>query len=202
MWRLGLIIILFTTTFISFGQRNFWEQEDTLNRKRLIGVSISVGTVWSSSMIGLSQVWYADVPKTNFHTFDDSKNWMQMDKAGHFYTAYQLNQLNTNLYKWTGMKDHNAVWVGTGISIGYQLTLEILDGYSKNWGFSWSDLGSNITGTFAFAGQQFAWGEERIIPKFSYHPTKFASIRPEVLGNTFAESLLKDYNGPNLLVKY
>lgn len=195
MRRLCLLFILFSISLFSFGQRNFWEHADTLNKPRLIGASVAVGSIWSGSMIGLSQVWYADVPKTSFHTFDDSRNWLQMDKAGHFYTAYKLNQLNTDLFQWTGLKDENAIWIGTGISTGYQLTLEMFDAYSAEWGFSWSDLGSNIAGTFAYAGQQFAWGEERIIPKFSYHSTEFAKIRPEILGSSYAESLLKDYNG-------
>ena len=46
-----------------------------------------------------------------------------------------------------------------------------------------------------YTGQRLIWDEERIIPKFSYHPTDFAAIRPNVLGSSFPESLLKDYNG-------
>jgi hypothetical protein len=39
------------------------------------------------------------------------------------------------------------------------------------------------------------WHEQRITPKFSFHTTKYASERPEVLGSSFSEQILKDYNG-------
>lgn len=178
-----------------YSQGSFWKATDSLHKGRLIGTSVSVGSVWAGSMIGLGKVWYSDVEKSKWHAFDDSRNWLQMDKAGHFYTAYKLNQLNTDLFKWTGMKDRTALWIGTGISLGYQTTLEMFDAFSQDWGFSWADFTANAVGTGFYLGQELIWNEERIIPKFSYHSTEYASIRPEILGNTFAESLLKDYNG-------
>jgi uncharacterized protein YfiM (DUF2279 family) len=146
-------------------------------------------------MIGLSELWYGKVEKTQWHTFDDSRNWLQMDKAGHFYAAYKINQLNTELYRWTGLNRRKALWLGTGISIGYQTTFEMLDAYSAEWGFSWSDVVSNTLGTLSYLTQQIVWDEERIIPKFSFAPTEFAAVRPAILGNSYGESLMKDYNG-------
>lgn len=146
-------------------------------------------------MIGLGTVWYEGVQKTKWHTFDDSRNWMQMDKVGHFYTGYKINKLTTDLYVWSGVAHKKSVAIGAGISFGYQTTLEMLDAYSAEWGFSWADFGSNVAGIAVYSGQQFLWKEERIIPKFSYHPTEYAQLRPEILGSTFLESLLKDYNG-------
>lgn len=118
-----------------------------------------------------------------------------MDKVGHTYTAYSINRLTTNLYEWSGVNERTSVWLGTGVSLGFQTTLEMFDAYSADWGFSWSDMVANIIGTGLYTGQKLAWNEERIIPKFSYHPTPYAEVRPEVLGSNFAESLLKDYNG-------
>lgn len=39
------------------------------------------------------------------------------------------------------------------------------------------------------------WNEQRIVPKFSFHTTQYASIRPNVLGNSLSQQILKDYNG-------
>ena len=39
------------------------------------------------------------------------------------------------------------------------------------------------------------WNEQRIIPKFSFHTTKYADLRPELLGKSVSEQILKDYNG-------
>jgi hypothetical protein len=36
---------------------------------------------------------------------------------------------------------------------------------------------------------------ERITPKFSFHTTQYAQYRPNVLGSSLAEQMLKDYNG-------
>ena len=195
MNKLFLLLFIVLNQQVSFSQEGFFVKDDSLNKTRLISVSATVGSAWTGSMIGLNELWYKDVPKTKWHTFDDSRNWLQMDKAGHFYTAYKLNQLTTDLFHWTGLKRRTSLWVGTGVSLGYQTTLEMLDAYSAEWGFSWSDAGANALGTGLFLGQDLLWEEERIIPKFSYHPTDFAAIRPEVLGNGGMESVLKDYNG-------
>lgn len=191
-------LITITSLFcasISFTQYSFFQHSDTLNKKRTSYSSIAVGSVWSGSMIGLWQFWYKHASKTDWHSFDDSKNWLQMDKAGHFYTAYKLNQLNTELFEWSGVSDKTSLLIGSSVSFGYQATLEILDARTVEWGFSWSDLIANTIGTCSYAGQKLAWNEERIIPKFSFAPTPYAQIRPNILGHQFHEQLLKDYNG-------
>ena len=194
--RFILVLLLFN--FISFnskGQDRFITNADTINKSRVIGTSIGIGSVWTGSMIGLSQVWYSEITKTTFHTFDDSKNWLQMDKVGHFYAAYKINMLTTEAYIWSGIKKKKATLIGAGISIGYQTSFALFDAYSADWGFSWTDIIANTIGTASYSAQILAWNEERIIPKFSYHPTDYAAIRPKILGSTFTESLLKDYNG-------
>lgn len=202
MYRLLLFLVLYSSSFDLEAQNSFFSNADSLNKGRLIGVSSGVASAWGGSIIGLSQVWYDGVQKTNWHTFDDSKNWLQMDKVGHFYTAHKINQLTSDLFMWSGLERKKAVWIGTGISLGYQTTLEMFDAYSLEWGFSWSDMAANAIGSASYLSQQLIWQEERIIPKFSYSPTKFASIRPEVLGSSFAESLLKDYNGQTYWISF
>ena len=118
-----------------------------------------------------------------------------MDKIGHVYTAYKIGEVTTDLFRWTGLKPIKSALVGTSIGIGYQTTLELFDAYSTEWGFSWGDIASNLTGSGLYLGQELAWSEQRILPKFSYHPTQYAAIRPEILGSTHLERLLKDYNG-------
>lgn len=175
-------------------QRVF-EHSDSLNKKRLIGVTTGIGTIWTGSIIGLSQVWYKDIPKSKFHFFDDSKNWLQMDKMGHFYATYKINELTTSVIRWAGLEDKKALWIGTGASIGYQTTFELFDAYSQEWGFSWSDILANGLGSICYLGQELVWQEERVIPKFSFAPTPYAKERPSILGGSYSESLLKDYNG-------
>ena len=195
MLRIITLYLILIVTNIGYSQTSFFAPADSLHIGRFIGVSSGVGVVWSGSMIGLSELWYDEVEKTKWHTFDDSRNWLQMDKAGHFYAAYKINQLNTELYRWAGLNRRKALWLGTGISLGYQTTFEMLDAYSAEWGFSWSDVVSNTLGTLSYLTQQIVWDEERIIPKFSFATTQFSAVRPTILGGSYGESLMKDYNG-------
>ncbi len=192
LFKLYTLLIL---SFNGLSQAKVFDFSDTLNPPRTIGVASVAGGIWAGSMIGLSNIWYKDVPKSKFHTFDDSKNWLQMDKAGHFYTANKIALLTGNAFRWSGMNVKTAALLGTGISLGYQTTLELLDAYSAEWGFSWSDVAANTLGAGFYLGQELLWNEQHFLLKFSAHPTEFAALRPSVLGSSFAERLLKDYNG-------
>ena len=192
----NLILVSFLLfTSLSWGQHRFFQPADSLHKGRLIATSISIGTVWTGSIIALNQVWYDGFEKTKLHSFDDSKEWMQMDKMGHAFTAYHLSHQATKLYRWSGLNRKTSAWIGTGIGFGYQLTFEFLDGRSSAWGFSWSDLASNGVGSALYLSQELIWQEQKFKMKFSYHPTEYAQYRPNTLGSNFSERLLKDYNG-------
>src|SRR5690606_20640636 len=81
------------------------------------------------------------------------------------------------------------------IGFAFLTAVEVFDGFSQEWGFSWGDMIANASGTGLYIGQELLWNEQRIIPKFSFHQTKFAAKRPETLGSSFQEQILKDYNG-------
>lgn len=61
--------------------------------------------------------------------------------------------------------------------------------------FSWGDMAANPFGSALFLGQELLWQEQRIALKFSLHQTRFAPLRPEILGNGLSQEILKDYNG-------
>ncbi len=190
--------LLFTCCFLlstSYAQSSFFNTSDSLNTKRSIGINTLYAGVWSSSLVMLDQAWYKDYPKTTFHTFNDASEWLQMDKCGHAFTTYQISKSLTSLYRWTGMKPKNAVLAGTAITLGYQASIEYLDGRSVEWGFSWSDITANFSGGLLFGLQQYYWDKQFILFKESYSPSIYAPIRPNTLGNNFAERYLKDYNG-------
>ena len=190
--------LIFTCYFLlskTYAQSSFFTPSDSLNPKRSIGINALYVGVWSSSLVMLEQAWYNDYPKTPFHTFDDAREWMQMDKCGHAFTSYQISKSLTSLYCWTGMKPKNAVLAGTTITLGYQASIEYLDGRSAEWGFSWSDILANTSGGLLFGIQQYFWNQQYILLKESYSPSIYGPIRPNVLGSRFAERYLKDYNG-------
>jgi hypothetical protein len=79
--------------------------------------------------------------------------------------------------------------------LSYQTTLEIFDGFSSGYGFSWGDVWFNLLGSALYLGQELSFKEQIFLPKFSYYPTNYATLRPNVLGFNHPERLLKDYNG-------
>ncbi len=38
-------------------------------RKRLIGVTVGTATLYGVTLVGLSQLWYKDYPKSSFHFY-------------------------------------------------------------------------------------------------------------------------------------
>lgn len=182
---------------LAFAQKNrsFWSDADSLNKKRLIGSSVAIGSIYVGSIISLQQVWYKDSFQKDFHLFNDGTNWLQMDKAGHVFTGYHLSSILSGNFYWNGIEPKKSNLIGSTIGFSYLTSLEVLDGFSKDWGFSWWDMAANFTGSALFVGQEYAFSKQIFKPKFSFHTTNYASIRPEVLGSNFPEQLLKDYNG-------
>jgi hypothetical protein len=110
-------------------------------------------------------------------------------------TSCYIGRIGTESLLWCGVKPKQAAWYGGALGFIYQSGLEMLDGFSSGWGFSWSDVGANALGSAACISQQLFFHGQRFAFKVSYHSTSFASIRPELLGNGPAERMFKDYNG-------
>lgn len=158
-------------------------------------VFASQGVLVFGSLAYLSSTWYSGLEDSDFHTFDDSGQWLQMDKIGHIAAADIVSNINYKAFRWAGYTNKQATWMGAGITWGYLAAVEVMDGFSAGWGFSWSDIAANTLGTGLFVAQQLVWEDQRMIIKFSYHPTEYADMRPEVLGSTPSQRILKDYNG-------
>lgn len=168
---------------------------DTLHKSRLKTLVISEASLGMAALVGLNQVWYTDYPKSDFHFINDNAEWLQMDKAGHVFSAYHLGSFGANAMKWTGANQKSQLLYGATLGLAFLTTVEVFDGYSANWGASLGDVVANVSGTALYVSQELLWKEQRIVPKFSFHTTPYAAVRPEVLGSSIQEQILKDYNG-------
>ncbi len=191
------LFLLFTVVFLSINAQNnsFFKQSNTLNLKKRKLLVYSGITIYSVSMIGLNRLWYAKYPKSNFHTINDNKEWLQMDKIGHAMTAYYVGKIGMDLVKWTGDSKKNQLIYGATLGFVFLTTVEVFDGFSKEWGFSTGDMLANVSGTGLLIAQELLWKEQRIQLKYSFHTTKFANQNPNLLGTNLLEQSLKDYNG-------
>ncbi len=193
-----IIALLFWCCQIAVAQNsieNFLKPSDTLNKRRLKTLVISEVAIGSATLIGLDQIWYADYPRSNFHFINDNAEWLQMDKVGHVFSSYHLSHFGANELKWAGASRKSQLFYGSTLGLVFLTTVEVFDGYSSNWGASLGDIAANVSGTALYVSQELLWKEQRIVPKFSFHTTPYASVRPNVLGSSIQEQILKDYNG-------
>jgi len=197
-YGLNHILFVLLVSVSSFSQSKleaFLTPSDSLNQSRRNGVIMTEASLGALTLIGLNQLWYKDYPQTNFHTLNDNDEWLQMDKLGHVFTSYQLGRVGANVLNWSGVRKKDRLIYGATLGFAFLTTVEVFDGFSEEWGFSWGDMLSNATGTGLYVGQELLWQEQRLTLKYSFHQTQYASQRPDKLGDGFLEELLKDYNG-------
>ena len=154
---------------------------------------------YGGSLFAFNKAWYTNYPHSSFHFFNDNGEWLQVDKTGHGWAAYNTGKASAALWRWTGLSPKKAALIG-GISGSVYLTvIEILDGFSSQWGFSWGDMTANIGGSALFTTQELLWKEQRIQFKFSFHRNSYdepvlVQRADQLFGKSWYERMLKDYN--------
>ena len=193
MKKVILLILLILSLLSASAQDTL---RDNARVRRNVGIVLgSEAALYAASMTGLYFAWYADYPQTNFHFYNDNAEWLLMDKAGHFATSYIVGSFGYELLRDAGLDETRSIWYGGTLGLAFLTTVEVFDGFSDGWGFSWGDMAANTLGSAMFIGQQYLWHEQRITVKYSFHTTHFADIRPDLLGENFIQQTIKDYNG-------
>ena len=147
------------------------------------------------SLLYLHQAWYSSYFSPPLHFFNDWDEWMQMDKAGHLFTSCVLASKSSKLASFAGYTKPQAfVWGGV-YSLSYMTGLEILDGFSEGWGFSWGDYAFDLLGISLYAASFWLDTSKAFALKFSFWPTSYAQYNPKLLGKSLPYQVLKDYNG-------
>lgn len=191
MQRFRFIILL----FVCFQQFSVASDSLSVFKKRKLVLGFSTLAVTSSSIIYLNQAWYAKYNTSNFHFFNDINEWCQLDKCGHTFTNYQTARLMMEAMNWAGYSDKKQILIGGLSGFTYMTAVEMMDGFSDGWGFSWGDMAANFLGTGMAIGQKIAWNKQRIQLKFMYHTSSYPQYNPSLLGKNLSERVLKDYNG-------
>ena len=216
----SLLLLLFVTSFSSFNclyaQHNFKPNvslnklenyNDSLqvhalypyNKKRVRLVAVSNIVAYGALLVGLNAEWYAKYPRSGFHFFNDDAEWLQVDKVGHAYSAYTESRASMEAWRWAGLPRKERIWLGGLSGVAYQSIIEVLDGFSSQYGFSPGDFAANIFGSGMFIAQEFAWDDQRIKFKFSFHRKNYGEPDLDkradaIYGSTEIERFIKDYN--------
>ena len=170
-----------------------------INRRiKIITATNIIG--YGAAMAGLYSAWYKNYPQSNFHSFNDMPEWKGIDKIGHAYSVYAESLASTELWRWTGISRKKRIWIGGLSGPMYHTVIEVLDGFSAQWGWSWGDIGANFIGSGMLIAQELAWDEQRIQFKFSFHRKTYSDPTlnqrsNKIFGSSTAERFLKDYNG-------
>lgn len=195
----NFILIVFSfliVTKVSFGQSDSLQSTIPPNYKtRKLILASSAAAITAGSLLYLNQVWFKQYNTGKFHFFNDNAEWLQMDKFGHFFTNYQASRLMMGGFNWASFNKKQTLFIGGTIGFVYTTTIELMDGFSSGWGFSYGDIIANMLGTSAAISQQAFWNEQRIQLKFSFAQSGLAKYNPSLLGDNLSTQILKDYNG-------
>lgn len=165
------------------------------DQKKAKGFIISSAIIFPLYILFLWYVWYMDTERTSFHFFNDFGEWLQMDKVGHFTTHAQWAVMPTFIFLWSGYKLEKAALYSFLYSLTILLPIEIMDGFAVKWGFSVGDVLANTLGSLFMYVQLVGFKRVVAFPKFSFHQTAYALMRPDMFGHEYIQNSLKDYNG-------
>lgn len=195
-------VLVMAICLLSFCSSAMDESDSLSIRQRKLRMAVIGAGGISTSYYLLNELWYKDYPRSKMHSFNDNDEWLQMDKVGHFTTSYYLGGIGYHAFKYAGFSEDASLWIGGNTGLIYLTGIELLDGKSAQWGFSWGDQIANSSGALLFILQQKLWNEQRIVMKFSYTNSPYAMLNSDQLGRNFQQRVLKDYNGQTYWTSY
>lgn len=178
-------------------------QTPGLNRSAAIVVGTEAVLI-TGIMASLYSSWYSGTETGGFHFYNDNREWLMMDKLGHANSCYNFANIGYEALVMTGLDERRSLLYGAPLGITIMTMVEVFDGLSGNWGFSWGDMTANILGTGLFMGQQALRHEQRIALKYSYHNSGLAKYnvsnpltmeRDYIMGRDWLDRLYEDYGG-------
>lgn len=115
-WRSGLIIGGYSALVAWYGYASWWQQSSDHFNVRY-------------------EHWFSeDSPKGG------------TDKLGHAYSTYLTTRLLTHGLRWAGYPHRNAIKIAGISATAIGLGIEILDGFTRDFGFSYEDFAMNLVG--------------------------------------------------------
>lgn len=151
-------------------------------------------SMYSAGSFVLYDTWYKPYNTGKFKTFNDQKEWLGMDKVGHFVTSWWITSFIRESAQMSGFNPKQAQWMSIVYPTLFMTSIEVMDGFSEGWGFSKADLVSNLSGVaFSYLQTEYPVLDDFHF-KYSWNPGAFSSYRPNLLGSNIPERMLKNYN--------
>jgi hypothetical protein len=126
---------------------------DTVSKKEincpklsLIGGITAVAFIYGYAV--QNNLWWKG-DKSEFH-FVWKQDWVYAlgeDKYGHFFFPYLVSNIYSQALEWAGFDEEKSLWYSSSFALAYETFVEVRDGFSKQWGFSWGDFSADALGS-------------------------------------------------------
>ena len=120
----------------------------------------------------LNNLWWKG-ERSDFH-FNFDEDWkyaLGSDKFGHAYFPYLATDIYEGAFVWSGMDSTTALWSAAGFTLFYQTYIEVRDGFSKQYGFSFGDFGADVLGAGYPIAQHYIPALRNFTFKISFDPS-------------------------------
>ena len=108
------------------------------------------GTAALVTAFGMAKWWEAGFgggfDKVNEGWFGSDTQYGGADKLGHMFTSYAGMRLLMPIFEAAGNSRESSVRLAAWTALGIQTGIEIADGFSREWKFSWQDAAMNLAG--------------------------------------------------------
>ena len=149
-----LIAITILLSSSSFSQV---EKKDSLNYTNLYILSGTTAAAFTYTYGIQNNMWWKG-RKSDFH-FNWKEDWnasLGADKVGHLFFGYTVANIYDHAFQTVGYSKNKSVLYSGILAFTYQTFLEIRDGFSSEYGFSWGDFSANLIGsTFPILQQEY-----------------------------------------------
>lgn len=164
------------------------EKQLSISNVKLIPTSIFVGTygiIFYLQHLGQKKTIWKNF--SNFQVVEDGKYALYADKAGHFYGTFLTSYILLSSLIECGFDYHLSSAIGSVLGLAYTTYVEVLDGFSKDWGFSPSDFYADLAGAFFFLGYAYFPLVQNFTPKFMYTPPRWINSNSRVPSSMFID---------------
>ncbi|MCK6613056.1 MAG: YfiM family protein [Ignavibacteriaceae bacterium] len=161
---------------------------------------ISTVTLGSGLAVHIYQAnaWWKD-QRTPFKIVNDWEYALWIDKIGHFYATSLLQHGFSAALEGAGFNLENSAWIGAGTALGYQLFIEIEDGFGPQWGFSPGDAVFDLLGASYPVFQHYYPFLKNFQMKFSYYPVDLNKVSPK---SGQRHIMIDDYSGQKFWLSF
>ena len=141
-----LFLIAYNTAFSQSLKDTVYKKEINYIKLSLVG-GITIGVFIYGYALQNNLWWKGD--KSEFH-FVWKQDWVYAlgeDKYGHFFFPYLVSNIYSQALEWSGFDEEKSLWYSSSFALAYETFVEIRDGFSKQWGFSWGDFTADALGS-------------------------------------------------------